>query len=181
MEETERVPPAEGDKQKCYKVFFFRYSFPDDSSKLLGIFETFSIWHNQGQNHFKALLGADICRLCAPAPATRDLEHCGQTAWREYEGSTLRHRMLYQAPFPPPPPIHMQWHCYFHFKTALLYKEKLANFLQGERTPFPPFPFNPCKPRLLSLVPAGAHTLNTWFVPVASPACFVHLWRRNRA
>ena len=116
-----------------------------------------------------------------PRPSHQGFGELWANSLDEYEGSTLRHRMLYQAPFPPPPPIHMQWHCYFHFETALLYKEKLANFLQGERTPFPPFPFNPCKPRLLSLVTAGAHTLNTWFVPVASPACFVHLWRRNRA
>lgn len=79
------------------------------------------------------------------------------------EGSTLGHRMLYQAPFPPLPPVHTQWHCSFYFETVLLYKEKLANFLQGERTPFLPFPFNPCKPRLFSLVPSGAHMLNTWF------------------
>ena len=116
-----------------------------------------------------------------PAPATKDLEHCGQTAWRSMRGALSGIGCCTKHCFHLLPPIHTLWHYSFYFETALLYKEKLANFLQGERTPFPPFPFNPCKPRLLSLVPAGAHTLNPWFVPVASPACFVHLWRRNRA
>lgn len=100
----EYLPQRGTSKNATKYFFFFRNSFPDDFSKLLGIFETFSIWHNQRLNHFKALLGADICRLCAPHPSHQGFGALWANSLEGYEGSTLRHRMLYQAPFPPPPP-----------------------------------------------------------------------------